>query len=84
MRTLAAESADDGPHRDGGAARWDEGQSTLEYLAVLLGVVFVVVGLAALFKAGERGVFARLATLSASHAVGGGDPGGALLDVLMY
>ncbi len=62
----------------------DEGQTTLEYLLVFLGVVAVVAALYALVRAGERGVLARLATGSASHGVGGTNPAGALLDVFMY
>lgn len=63
----------------------DEGQSTLEYLAVLLGVIAVVVGLGALLGLFAGGALSRRAADGASHAVGSkSDPAGALLDVLLY
>lgn len=69
-----------GKRGDGG----EEGQTTLEYLLVFLALVAVVVGLSSFVRMGSRGVLGRLATQSASHAVGGWRPGDALLDVFMY
>ena len=62
----------------------EEGQATLEFVVVMLGLLAVIVALSALVSAGERGALASLASHAASHAVGGTNPGGALLDVLMY
>lgn len=56
----------------------------MEYLLVFLALVAVVVGLSSFVRMGSRGVLGRLATQSASHAVGGWRPGDALLDVFMY
>ena len=62
----------------------EEGQSTVEYLVVLLGVIAVVVGLASLLGAAERGVFGDLATRAASHATGGEDPATAAEEVFLF
>ena len=62
----------------------EEGQATLEYLLVFLAVAAVVAGLSAFVRMGSRGSLGRLATRAASHAVGGRNPGDALLDVFMY
>lgn len=62
----------------------EEGQSTVEYLVVLLGVIAVVVGLAALLGAAGRGVFGDLATKAVSHATGGEDPAVAAEEVFLF
>ncbi len=62
----------------------EEGQSTLEYLLVFLGVVAVVVALYALVEAGARGALSDLATKSASHSIGEGDDIGGIYDTFMY
>lgn len=62
----------------------EEGQSTVEYLVVAVGVVAVVVALYALARAGERGILGRLAVGAASHAVGGTNVANALLDVFLF
>ncbi len=61
-----------------------EGQATLEYVLVALGVTAVVLALGALVQAGKRGALARLSIQAASHVVGGSNPADALLDVLLY
>ena len=62
----------------------EAGQSTVEYLAVLIGVAAVVVGLASLLAAAKRGVFGRLALRALSHATGGSDPIAALSEVFLF
>mgnify|MGYP004576385105 CR=1 FL=1 len=62
----------------------ETGQSTVEYLAVLIGIVAVVVGLASLLAAAKRGVFGRLASQALSHATGGSDPIAALSEVFLF
>ena len=62
----------------------EAGQSTVEYLAVLIGVAAVVVGLASLLAAAKRGVFGRLASQALSHATGGSDPIAALSEVFLF
>ncbi len=51
---------------------------------MFLAVAAVVAGLSAFVRMGSRGSLGRLATRAASHAVGGRNPGDALLDVFMY
>lgn len=65
-------------------AHVEEGQSTVEYLAVSLGLVAVILALAALSGAGKGGLFSRLAIKAVSHAIGGRNPADAFLDVLMF
>ena len=65
-------------------ARDETGQSTVEYLAVLVGVVAVVVGLASLLAAAKRGVFGRLASQALSHVMGGSDPIAALSEIFLF
>ena len=64
--------------------RDETGQSTVEYLAVLVGVVAVVVGLASLLAAAKRGVFGRLASQALSHVTGGSDPIAALSEIFLF
>ena len=65
-------------------ARDETGQSTVEYLAVLVGVAAVVVGLASLLAAAKRGVFGRLASQALSHVTGGSDPIAALSEIFLF
>ncbi len=62
----------------------DEGQSTVEYLVATLGILVVVVTLGLLASVGKGGLFSRLAVKAASHAIGGRNPGDALLDILLF
>ena len=62
----------------------EAGQSTVEYLAVLIGVAAVVVGLASLLAAAKRGVFSRLASQALSHVTGGSDPIAALNEIFLF
>lgn len=62
----------------------ETGQSTVEYLAVLVGVAAVVVGLASLLAAAKRGVFGRLASQALSHVTGGSDPIAALSEIFLF
>ena len=62
----------------------EEGQSTLEYLLVFLGVVAIVVALYALVEVGAKGTLSDLATRSASHSIGAGDGIGGIYDIYMY
>lgn len=64
--------------------RDETGQSTVEYLAVLVGVAAVVVGLASLLAAAKRGVFGRLASQALSHVTGGSDPIAALSEIFLF
>lgn len=59
------------------------GQSTVEYLLVLLAFVSAVVALGLLWHAGRDGVLVGLATTSASHGTGQGALA-LLRDVLEY
>ena len=65
-------------------ARDETGQSTVEYLAVLVGVAAVVVGLASLLAAAKRGVFGRLASQALSHVTGGSDAIAALSEIFLF
>ena len=67
-----------------GEARNESGQSTVEYLVVLIGTVAVVVGLASLLAAARRGAFGRLAAEALSHATGGTDPLAAIGEVFLF
>lgn len=64
--------------------RHDErGQSSLEYLLVLLAFAAMAAALAALWHAGRDGALVRLATEAASHGAGQGGLG-MLRDVLAF
>ena len=65
-------------------ARDETGQSTVEYLAVLVGVAAGVVGLALLLAAAKRGVFGRLASQALSHVTGGSDAIAALSEIFLF
>ena len=45
-------------------------QGTLEYAITFSALLAIIVGLGALWQAGERGVFARLVEQAASHVLG--------------
>lgn len=60
----------------------DSGQSTVEYAAILFGVLAVVAGLAAVFELSESGLLMQHALQSASHHVGGSVAG--VVDAFMY
>lgn len=62
----------------------EEGQSTLEYLLVLLGIIAVLTVLYAFVRAGQDGVFGRLAVRAASHVLGGRSVADALFDIFMF
>lgn len=62
----------------------EAGQSTVEYLVVLVATVAVVAGLGSLLEAALRGVFARLATQALSHATGGVDTFAALAEIFLF
>ena len=62
----------------------EEGQATLEYVAVALGIAAVVAALGALVRLGKRGMFTRISLQAASHVVGGSNPADALFDVFLY
>ncbi|MBS5450730.1 MAG: hypothetical protein KHY83_05165 [Coriobacteriia bacterium] len=64
-------------------ARHDEGQATLEYLLVTLGIIAIVVALGALVRFGADGRLVGLACQAASHALGS-QAGNALLDALLF
>ena len=66
------------------APHGEEGQSTLEYLLVALGILAVVVALGALVRLGARGTLSQLATRAASHSTADGIFANVLLDVLLY
>lgn len=55
-----------------GRKLWREyhAQGTLEYAITFSALLAVIVGLGALWLAGERGVFARLVEQAASHVLG--------------
>lgn len=67
-----------------GEMRDEEGQSTVEYLVVLIATVAVVVGLGSLLAAERRGVFSGLATRALSHATGGVDTFAALAEIFLF
>lgn len=62
----------------------ETGQSTTEYALVTFGTIALATVLWCFVKAGERRVFGRLATVSASHAVLDGGVLHALVDALLY
>lgn len=55
-------------------------QGTLEYALVVCALLALVTGLAAIWKAGDEGLFARLVEDAASHGL---DPWG-LVDIILY
>lgn len=64
--------------------RDEEGQATVEYLVVAVGIVGVVVALGALAHLGERRVLARLCEQAVSYTVGGKNPADAFSDILLH
>lgn len=60
--------------------REERAQATLEYALVLVALVALIVGLAAIWRAGEDGVFGRLAERAASHGL----DGFGALDIVLY
>lgn len=62
--------------------RDDSGQGTVEYAAVLFGLMVLIAGLAALFRVVESGVLTQHVLQSASHHVGGSIAG--VVDAFMY
>lgn len=71
MRRWGSKTCRTGRPDDGGKL-WREGcaQGTLEYAITFSALLAVIVGLGALWQAGERGVFARLVEQAASHVLG--------------
>ena len=57
-----------------------DAQGTLEYALVVCALLALVTGLAAIWKAGDEGLFARLVEDAASHGL---DPQG-LVDIILY
>lgn len=53
----------------GEMCRETRAQATVEYAIVTVAVLSIVLGLGALWRAGERGVFSGAAEQSASHAL---------------
>lgn len=53
------------------AAGEESAQATVEYALVSVATLAIVVGLAALWRAGENGVLARLVEQAASHVLSG-------------
>lgn len=60
----------------------ESGQSTVEFAVVTAAVLAVVIGLGALWRAFESGMFVEHALAAASHHVQGAI--GALVDVFMF
>lgn len=58
----------------------ERGQSTLEYALALVALLALASGLAALWRAAEKGSFAGLVERAASHALEGWGP----LDIPLY
>lgn len=71
MRRWGSKTCRTGRSDDDGKL-WREGraQGTLEYAITFSALLAVIVGLGALWHAGERGVFARLVEQAASHVLG--------------
>lgn len=65
-------------------AAGEDGQSTVEYLLVVIGVLAMLLALGALARAGGDGVLAGAATSAASHSAAHGIFANVLLDVLLY
>lgn len=62
----------------------DRGQGTVEYAAVFVGLLAVVVALGALAKAGESGVLNQTASTSFSHSIDGAARAEGLADASLY
>ncbi|MDY2777443.1 MAG: hypothetical protein SOU51_03610 [Collinsella sp.] len=58
----------------------DDAQSTVEYAAVLVGLLSFILVVGALWRKGEDGGFLRLATEAASHAL----DGAGAIDIALY
>lgn len=66
--------------RNGGAIREERAQGTVEYAITLVAIMALIAGCAALWRAGEDGTLARLASEAASHALGGTG----FIDIALY
>ena len=62
----------------------EEGQSTIEFIAVVLALTAITVALMAFVKFAVAGGFGELATKAASHSVSGWGFRGLLYDVFMF
>lgn len=61
--------------------RGESGQASVEYVAIGVAIIVVVVACGALWRFGSEGGFARVAQSHASHAI---EEAGGLVDVLLY
>ena len=59
-------------------------QSSLEYMSLFVGFMALVLALAALWRAGEQGVYKKAIDNSASHILKSNDPAGHIADILLY
>jgi Flp pilus assembly pilin Flp len=62
----------------------ERGQASVEYAAVLLALLSIVIGLAALWRFGESGGFVELARESSSHLVSASDILADLQDATLF
>lgn len=60
------------------------GQSTVEYLLVLLAFLSMVIAIAGVWKAGRDGLLLRSAVAASSHQMGGGDALGSAQDLALF
>ena len=67
-----------------GTNRWSKGQSTVEYLLVLVALLSMVVSVAAVWKAGRSGALLDRAVAAASHQLSGRNPVGSAQDIALY
>lgn len=63
------------------AKRSENGQTSVEYAALTVALIVIVVACGALWRFGSEGGFSRLAHQHASHAI---DTEGGLVDALLY
>ena len=64
--------------------RGSRGQSTVEYMLVLIAFLTMVLSLAAVWRAGRDGALLNRAVSASSHQVGGRDPVGSMQDIALF
>ncbi len=64
--------------------RAERGQSSVEYMLVMMAFLSMVIALAALWHAGHDGVLLNQAVEASSHQVGGSDALGSMRDIALY
>ena len=67
-----------------GRLRGQRGQSTVEYVLVLLAFASMVMSMALVWHAGREGALLDRAVSASSHQTGGGDARGSFRDIALF